>query len=558
MALSRTEHVNRVIPARVHEIFIAALERPPHLRDEFLRQTCGVDTRLLREVSELLDLHSRLESETRLGTTENPDPLVDSTFGAYRVLRVLGTGGMGRVYLAARSDGAFDRNVAIKVIDPQAVDPRSISRFEAECQILASLQHPSIATLFDAARGADGRLFIVMEYVDGLPITTYCERHNLSLHARVALFVRVCEAVSVAHQNLIVHRDLKPANVLVNAEGTPKLLDFGIVKRLTKGGREESALTDPRCRPATPGYASPEQLAGRPVHTGMDVFALGIILQEILTGCKPESQEVSAAAAAPQVSNSSSTTRLADTQKARSTATHLNDDLAAIVSTALEASPLRRYASVEAFARDLKSWLDHRPVSVRAQTHTYRAGKFLRRNRALSMVAATAVAATALAVVSLVWLWEQENRERAALSSRTRLLTFPAGLDPSSMTGFTVSPDGHFVVIGAGKQLWLWHLDSLSVSPLAGTEGAGRAFWSPDSRLLGLQSTACCVGSTSPAVRRRRSSAQEPQLPVDWGGGPGTTTGSFCSRIPMAGSPAFLRAAARPHPSRKRQRRPAI
>jgi serine/threonine protein kinase len=174
--------------------------------------------------------------------------------------------------------------VAIKLINPQRSEPDLVAHFERERDILASLKHPHIATLFDAGRSDDGRLFLVMEYVDGIPITAFCAQRRLRIRDRVLLFLSVCDAVAYAHRGLVVHRDLKPTNILVEASGTPKLLDFGIAKLLTPSGLEATDLTDPLLRRATPAYASPEQLSGERAHTGMDVFALGVILHELLTG----------------------------------------------------------------------------------------------------------------------------------------------------------------------------------------------------------------------------------------------------------------------------------
>jgi serine/threonine protein kinase len=411
----RNKDVDAVIPARLHAVFTATLEQPTHLRDAFLRQACGPDSQLFREVGDLLDLHARLESEAGKGFAFDTDALTGATFGAYRIVKFLGSGGMGRVYLAARADGVFERQVAIKIINQDAVQLDSIARFEAECRLLGSLQHPSIATLFDAGRTAAGLLYIVMEYVDGPPITTYCERNALSLRAKISLFLRVCDAVAAAHRNLIVHRDLKPANVLVDAQGTPKLLDFGIAKQLTRGGLEASSTTDPLYRPVTPAYASPEQLKGRSVHTGMDVYALGVILHEVLTGRRPD-------AVAPSTvdggDNLTTTALPVGHAEYAVPAEELDDELGLVLSKALDREPQRRYESVDALSSDLLAYLDHRPITARAQTYVYRSRKFLRRNPVLSVVAATAIAAVVVAIGGLARLWQQESGERAALEER--------------------------------------------------------------------------------------------------------------------------------------------
>ncbi len=194
---------------------------------------------------------------------------------------------MGRVYLGRRADGAFSRDVAIKVIEAESPSRELIARFEQERRILGSLRHPCIAQLLDAGQSESGQLYFVMEYVDGVRITEFCDRQAVSLRNRLTMFCRVCEAVEEAHRCLIVHRDLKPGNILVDSSGTPKLLDFGIAKPLTRSGLEASDPTLPILKRATPAYASPEQLQGNAAHTGMDVFALGVVLHELVTGHRP-------------------------------------------------------------------------------------------------------------------------------------------------------------------------------------------------------------------------------------------------------------------------------
>jgi serine/threonine protein kinase len=360
-------------------------------------------------------MHEQLESNPPV--LEGAVELAIGDFvGAYRIISLLDVGGMGRVYLAERADGTFERVVAIKMIDASAFNADSIPRFEDECRILASLHDPTIATLFDAGRTPDGALYIVMEYVDGVPITTYCDQRKLGTHQRVALFLRVCHAVGLAHQNLIVHRDLKPGNVLVQADGTPKLLDFGIAKMLTKSGREATPPTLPVYRRATPAYASAEQLSGAPANTGMDVFALGVMLHELLTGGRPEPVDTST----PTTDNGYSYLKpsiiaaRADGDGARN---RLDEDLDAIILKAI-GGPASRYPSVETLTADLQAYLDTRPVSASAQTYSYLARKFVIRNRALTALAAVAVVAVVIAAVAIVRTSQQARRERDALRER--------------------------------------------------------------------------------------------------------------------------------------------
>jgi eukaryotic-like serine/threonine-protein kinase len=410
-------------PGRVHEVFGAVLEQPPHLREQFLRQVCAGDAELENEVADLLHVHARLEGgEAHFDkpSSAQDDP-VGRVVGSYRIVRLLGAGGMGQVYLGTRTDGTFDRDVAIKIMHPGPNDAGGdlMARFDEECRILASLRHPSIATLFDAGRLPDGRLFIVMEYVDGVPITTYCNKHDLSNRDRLRLFEGVCAAVAAAHRHLIVHRDLKPANVLVDATGKPKLLDFGIAKVLTPAGLEVGFPTEPGLKRATPAYASPEQLSGAPANTGMDVFALGVILHEVLTETRPK--RVSSEA----TTNSHAYEEPSHCQKGVEPSRALDGELDAIVLKALD-TPDRRYRSVDALAADLRAHATNYPVVAFSGSPIYPLQKYLRRNRGLALLALVAVIASAATAASLVRSLRAERRERDALVERlaaARVLT---------------------------------------------------------------------------------------------------------------------------------------
>lgn len=400
-------------PARSRALFDAALSQPRHARSDFLRQACSDDPSMLRDVMELVELHDRLES-----AEDHEGGLIGTMVGPYRIVRLLGEGGMGSVYLAARADGAFERDVAIKVVNPRAVEEDVMQRLEDECRILASLKHPNIAALLDAGRTIDGRLYFVMEYVDGLPITQYCERTDLPFRERLLMLRQVCDAVAFAHRNLIVHRDLKPGNILVDGGRTPKLLDFGIAKALTRAGLEASDPTLPHLKRATVGYASPEQLRGDAAHTGMDVFALGVILYELVSGTQP----VKLSADAP------TTTRPSEYQAPSSLVDELAGkhrrpgatarDIDAVALRALAANPKHRYASAEALGRDLEAILGNRPVTARPPTVLDRTAKCVRRNPALVALAATMVLAIIAAIASLSYLWQLERRERTAAVRR--------------------------------------------------------------------------------------------------------------------------------------------
>jgi serine/threonine protein kinase/tetratricopeptide (TPR) repeat protein len=325
--------------------------------------------------------------------------------GPYRVLRELGQGGMGTVYLAARADEQYEKRVAIKVIRAGMDNQEVLRHFRRERQILASLDHPNIARLLDGGATDEGLPYFVMEFVQGQAIDEYCDRASLSVPERLKLFRAVCSAIQYAHRNLIVHRDIKPSNVVVTAEGVPKLLDFGIAKFLNP---ELSGKTQTVTRMAmTPEYASPEQARGEPITTATDVYSLGVVLYKLLTGHHPyrvsnrpalevlravieeEPERPSTAInrtdeAAPTVSQASTTaesvsrTREGTPERLRR---RLHGDVDNIVLMALRKEPQRRYPSVEAFSEDIRRYLEGRPVTARRGTFTYRTGKFLRRNR---------------------------------------------------------------------------------------------------------------------------------------------------------------------------------
>ncbi|HEY8550676.1 MAG TPA: protein kinase [Vicinamibacterales bacterium] len=351
----------------------------------------------------------------------------DARAGPYRLISELGHGGMGTVYLAVRDDDAFQKRVAIKILKRGMDTDAIVRRFRHERQILASLQHPYIASLLDGGTTADGRPYFAMEYVQGQPIVDYCETHRLDTSARLELFRKVCAAVQHAHQNLIIHRDIKPANVLVAADGTPRLLDFGIAKLLTPGVGGEAAPTVAGVQLMTPEYASPEQVRGEPVTTATDVYSLGVLLYELLTGrrpyritsrapaeiarvvCESTPARPSAAVTSPEqpaagdeITREAGSTAAAPTHGMRPITVdadrlrrRLAGDLDTIVLKALSKEPSRRYASAEQFAEDVRRHLAGLPVMARRDTLGYRTAKFLRRNRAM-------VAAGVLVFLALV------------------------------------------------------------------------------------------------------------------------------------------------------------
>ncbi len=354
----------------VQRIFHEALERPAGERASFLAGAAAGDAELEAEVATLLA--SADTDEGFLETPAGPPPEAPrARIGPYDVVREIGHGGMGTVYLAMRADEQFRKRVAIKVVrrgmDTEAV----IRRFRQERQILAGLDHPNIARLLDGGNTEEGLPYLVMEHVEGEPVTAWCDRHSLALRERVALFRAICAAVQFAHQNLVVHRDLKPGNILVDEGGAPKLLDFGVAKLLNPEVSGQTLdLTGASVRVFTPEYASPEQIRGERITTATDVYALGVLLHEILTGRRPSG-------------DADRTKRI------------LPADLDTIVAMATREEPARRYASAEQLSEDLRRWLDGLPVKARRDTFPYRSGKFLKRHKA-------GVVAAALVALSLV------------------------------------------------------------------------------------------------------------------------------------------------------------
>lgn len=299
--------------------------------------------------------------------------------GPYRILRPLGKGGMGEVFLAERDDGTFQRQVALKLVHPR-LDAREIDRrFRSERQILASLDHPNIARLLGGGTTDDGRPYLVMEAIDGRPIDEYCDSEGLDIEQRIRLVLDVCSAVQAAHRSLVVHRDIKPSNILVTNDGTPKLLDFGIAKLLAPDLFPHTVgATRSGAGPMTPRYASPEQLMGRPITTASDVYSLGVLLFELLTGQSPYGpKNVDAVQAIAEGRPPGRPSSLAPRHLQR----RLTGDLDRILLEALHIDVRRRYESIEQLADDLRRHLEGLPVRAQPDTFVYRTGKFLRRNR---------------------------------------------------------------------------------------------------------------------------------------------------------------------------------
>jgi serine/threonine-protein kinase len=427
--------------AKVEAIVAEALEQPAAGRGEFVRAACGGNPELYDEVQSLLDASDTGEDflEVPLVNREAVPALgliapVDEQIGPWSVGRLLGRGGMGDVYLATRVVDGVTQQVALKVIRRGLESDEFIRRFRQERRILAQLNHPNVAQLLDVGVTRDGRPYFAMEYVDGVPLTQYCDQGRATVRERLRLFLAVLDAVEHAHQRLVVHRDLKPSNILVTSAGTPKLLDFGIGKVLSDPGDTDSAPeTQTEARLLTPEYAAPEQVRGGYIGTTTDVYALGVVLYELLTGASPyvragmpraqvEQAIVEATPLVPsdQVRHAdrNDATRVAE---ARATdisglSRRLAGDLDTMLLMALRKESDRRYPSAAAFALDIRRHLDGLPVSARPDTLGYRVRKFVGRNRAGVVGAvATAVALMGIAVTSAV-----QTRRLAAEAARTR------------------------------------------------------------------------------------------------------------------------------------------
>jgi len=438
---------------QVRELFEAALEREAGEREAFLAVASDGNEAVLAQVRRLLHAHEQgpsiLESPLLMsaaGEDTEPDATVGRRIGPYEVLAEIGRGGMGVVYLAARADDEYQKQVAIKLVWPGLDSAEVVRRFRQERQILANLDHPNIARLLEGGTTEDGWPYLVMEYIAGVPITEYCDEHKLSITERLKLFRTVCGAVQYAHQNLVIHRDLKPSNILVTQEGVVKLLDFGIAKLL-----DPQAAAADRTRTGlhlmTPEYASPEQVRGEAITTASDVYSLGVVLYELLTGhrpyrfksrllheviravCEEEPEKPSATVsrveagdardAASRTLESVSLTREGRPERLRS---RLAGDLDNIVLMALRKDPQQRYPSVEQLSDDLGRHLAGQPVIAQQDTFRYRAGKFIRRHKLGVLACSILVLLLIGGTVAAVW-WA---RAAEAEAKRSRRLLYAA------------------------------------------------------------------------------------------------------------------------------------
>ena len=429
---------------RMQRLFAEALALPPDQRVGYLAKQCAGDPEFARQVFALLEFDAQgdagvehaiaMAAEDLLaGRDEAPGVWQGRRLGAWRLVAHLADGGMGAVYRAERADGQYEQAAAVKLLNPALISAEAKTRLQAERQILARLNHPNIARLLDGGTSEEGVPYLVMDYVDGVPVDDYCNAQGLDTQARLKLFQQVCAAVDYAHKNLVVHRDLKPGNILVDAAGVPKLLDFGIAKLIESS---EATITRADQRLLTPTHASPEQIRGEAVTTATDVYALGVLLYEMLAGRLPyvaagrtsaqvareilETEPARPSTAAGDGSNArlDAARRRGEALNADRLRRELEGDLDNIVLMALRKEPERRYASVRALADDIDNFLGHRPVAARADSLAYRSRKFVRRHR---LPVAAAVALLLGGALLLLLHTARVTRERdIALQERAR------------------------------------------------------------------------------------------------------------------------------------------
>ena len=428
---------------RVTQLLDEAIALSDSERSPYLDHACGADSELRREVESLLSSHQRagtgfLKSPAiTLQKGAQPAPLrVGRRIGAFQIVEEVGQGGMGEVFRAVRADGHYTKEVAIKLVRGGFDTAFVLERFRTERQILATLDHPNIARLLDGGTTEDGIPYLVMELIEGTRIDSFCDERKLSISQRLQLFLQVCAAVQYAHQRLVIHRDIKPGNILVTKEGVPKLLDFGIAKILDPAAETEATLA----RPMTPEYASPEQIRGEPITTASDVYSLGVVLYQLLTGRSPyragaaTPHELSVAIAETEPQRASMVvaqpnTVLPDTGDTKGSADLLSSaregspaklrrrllgDLDNILLMALRKEPQRRYGSVQQFAEDISRHLEGLPITASKGSWRYRAGKFVTRNK----VAVTATAAVILALLGGIVMTTRQVRIARAERAR--------------------------------------------------------------------------------------------------------------------------------------------
>lgn len=403
---------------KIKEVFHTAFDLPAVERAEFLAK---YDESLRCEVQKLFDASEEADNfivepafvEVGFINENETDFYIGKQIDEYKILAEIGQGGMGTVYVAARADESFDKKVAIKLIKRGMDTMAILKRFVLERRILAQLEHPNIASLLDGGSTAEGLPYLVMEYIEGEPVTKFCDSHRFSIEERLKLFQKICAAVSYAHQNLVIHRDIKPSNILVTKDGTPKLLDFGIAKLLNPDWQVDTAeATATIFRIMTPEYASPEQIRGLAITTASDVYSLGVVLSELLTGKRPFAIGKNTNENKPQTQ---------DENKQRSKTKNLKSlefDLENIVNKSLSEEPERRYQTVQEFSEDIRRHLAGLPVTATADSTFYRLNKFVKRHRAGVFTSIFIV--LTLLVSTTITFWQSIAARRAQAKAEQR------------------------------------------------------------------------------------------------------------------------------------------
>ena len=417
---------------RIKGIYRTALDRRESERPAFVHAECAGDEELEAEVMRLLSAASdEVDDIVGSATLDWDEASVrGQRVGPYRLLDVVGQGGMGQVYLAERADDEFEQRVAIKMVHWLGAAPEQVERFQLERQILANLEHPNIARLLDGGRTETGAPYLVMEYVDGESILDFAGARELTLDERIGLVLALCDAVQYAHRKLVVHRDIKPSNVLVTADGTPKLLDFGIAKLMDPVG--DIPVTREDMRIMTPEYASPEQMLGEAVTTSTDVYGLGLLLYQLLTGAMPFDV---GSRTSPEIRELICHTEPTLPSRAAAAAgrsrrvPRLEGDLDNIIMMTLRKDPARRYDTVRQLADDLRNYQSSLPVRACGDSWSYRAGKFLRRHRAaVASIVVVVVAVTLLTIVYTMRLADERNTARLEAARAEEVAEFLTGL----------------------------------------------------------------------------------------------------------------------------------
>jgi serine/threonine-protein kinase len=514
---------------RLEQLFDVASRLEPGERASYLNDACGEDSDLRREVESLI--RAEAGADALLGAAVGDaarewaasPAFVGRRVGAYDLVKELGRGGMGAVYLGVRADDEYRKEVAVKLIRIGVDDPEMRRRFLLERQILANLDHPNIARLLDGGSTDDGLPYVVMEYVVGEPIDHYSDRLTLSIDARLRLFRQVCEAVQYAHRHLVVHRDLKPGNILVTSEGTPKLLDFGIAKLLDMPA--DGVATRTAVRLMTPEYASPEQVRGEPVTTASDVYSLGVLLYELLTGQRPykkgrTAQDVERAVleeeperpalavlSGEQVPDARDQRQPASERVSRNRGTtparlarRLAGDLDNIVRMALRKEPGRRYASVEQLSEDVRRHLDGQPVLARRDSVGYRASKFVRRHPAgVFGSAAAVVLIAALTLFYTARLARERDRAQLEAAKAQQTASFLVDVfrssDPTERRGLTLTAQE---ILTRGRERVERDLQAQPEVQATVLDAIGRVYQS-----LGVYDTAALLARQALDTRRR-------------------------------------------------------